>query len=134
MLAWAQSSRTAWHFIALGKSMQNRICEAFNGRMRDELLNETIFFDLDHARSTLARWTAAYNQKRPHLALGYLTVRRIRGNLHRNERSAAQPRRATPSPVAPPALILGISVISRSEPGWPPNLALDATKRTKVRP
>ena len=39
--------------------MQNRIYEAFNGRTRDELLNETIFFDLDHARSTLARWTAA---------------------------------------------------------------------------
>jgi hypothetical protein len=34
--------------------MQNGICEAFNGRMRDELLNETIFYDLDHARSTLA--------------------------------------------------------------------------------
>ena len=48
--------------------MQNGICEAFNGRMRDELLNETIFYDLDHARSTLARWTAAYNQKRPPLA------------------------------------------------------------------
>jgi transposase InsO family protein len=38
MLAWAQSSRTAWHFIAPGKPMQNGICEAFNGRMRDELL------------------------------------------------------------------------------------------------
>jgi putative transposase len=55
--------------------MQNGICEAFNGRMRDELLNETIFYDLDHARSALARWTAAYNQKRPHSALGYLTPR-----------------------------------------------------------
>jgi putative transposase len=44
-LVWAQSSRTAWHFIAPGKPMQNGICEAFNGRMRDELLNETIFYD-----------------------------------------------------------------------------------------
>ena len=43
--------------------MQNGICEAFNDRTRDELLNETIFYDPDHARSTLARWTAAYNQK-----------------------------------------------------------------------
>jgi putative transposase len=41
--------------------MQNGICEAFNGRMRDELLNETIFYDLDHARSALARWTTGYN-------------------------------------------------------------------------
>ena len=55
--------------------MQNGICEAFNGRMRDELLNETIFYDLDHAREALARWTAGYNQKRPHSALGYLTPR-----------------------------------------------------------
>ena len=40
----------AWHFIAPGKPMQNGICEAFNGRMRDELLNEMIFYDLGHAR------------------------------------------------------------------------------------
>ncbi len=53
--------------------MQNGICEAFNGRLRDELLNETIFYDLDHARSVIARWVAGYNQRRPHSALGYLT-------------------------------------------------------------
>ena len=51
--------------------MQNGICEAFNGRMRDELLNETLFFGLDHARSTVARWVADYNDTRPHSALGY---------------------------------------------------------------
>ena len=79
MLAWAQGSRIAWHFIAPGKPMQNGICEAFNGRMRDELLNETIFYDLDHVRSTLARWTAVYNQKRPHSALGYLTPAEFAG-------------------------------------------------------
>jgi len=43
MLAWTQSAKVAWHFIAPGKPMQNGICEAINGRMRDELLNETIF-------------------------------------------------------------------------------------------
>ena len=59
MLAWAQGHRIAWHFIAPGKPMQNGICEAFNGRMRDELLNETIFYDLGHAREALARWTPA---------------------------------------------------------------------------
>jgi Integrase core domain/HTH-like domain len=47
--------------------------EAFNGRIRDELLNETIFHDLAHAREALACWVASYNQKRPHSALGYLT-------------------------------------------------------------
>jgi putative transposase len=38
MLAWAQANRLDWHFIAPGKPMQNGICEAFNWRMRDELL------------------------------------------------------------------------------------------------
>jgi transposase InsO family protein len=47
MLGWASQNRIAWHFIAPGKPMQNGICESFNGRMRDELLNETLFFGLD---------------------------------------------------------------------------------------
>jgi putative transposase len=49
--------------------------------MHDELLNETIFYDLDHARSALARWTAAYNQKRRHSALGYLTPAAFAGTF-----------------------------------------------------
>lgn len=74
MLAWAQEQRIDWHFIAPGKPMQNGICEAFNGRMRDELLNESLFYDLDHARCANARWAAVYNQERPHSALGYLSA------------------------------------------------------------
>ena len=53
--------------------MQNGVCEAFNGRMRDELLNETLFRSLDHAREAVARWVADYNHRRPHSALGYDT-------------------------------------------------------------
>ena len=51
MLAWAQENRVTWHFIAPGKPIQNGFCESFNGRMRDELLNESLFFGLDHART-----------------------------------------------------------------------------------
>ena len=40
---------------------------------KTELLNETIFYDLGHARDILARWSMGYNQKPPHSALGYLT-------------------------------------------------------------
>jgi putative transposase len=58
MLQLTQAAGVAWHFIAPGKPMQNGICEAFNGRMRDELLNETLFFSLDHARAATARWVA----------------------------------------------------------------------------
>jgi len=105
MLVWAQSSRIAWHFIAPGKPMQNGICEAFNGRMRDELLNETIFYDLDHARSALARWTAAYNQKRPHSALGYLTPAAFAGTFTATSDRLRNPDQLRRSPVAPPALL-----------------------------
>jgi hypothetical protein len=53
--------------------MQNGFCESFNSRMRDELLNESLFLDLDHARSRIANRIDDYNQRRPHSALGYLT-------------------------------------------------------------
>ena len=101
MLAWAQASRIEWHFIAPGKPMQNGICEAFNGRMRDELLNETIFYDLDHARSALARWTAGYNQQRPHSALGYLTPAAFAGTLTATGDRLRNPGQLRRSPVAP---------------------------------
>src|SRR5471030_1547116 len=51
MFAWTQDNAIVWHFIAPGKPMQNGFCESFNGRMRDELLNETLFFDRDHVRT-----------------------------------------------------------------------------------
>nr|WP_121066149.1 IS3 family transposase [Chachezhania antarctica] len=73
MLAWSEETGVPWHFIAPGKPMQNGICEAFNSKMRDELLNETLFFGLDHAREVVARWVAEYNATRPHSALGYQT-------------------------------------------------------------
>jgi transposase InsO family protein len=61
MLAWTEEAKVGWHPIALGKPMQNGVCESFNGRMGDELLNETLFFDLAHARAALARWVTDYN-------------------------------------------------------------------------
>lgn len=71
ILEWAEKMKVKWHYIAPGKPMQNGNCEAFNGRMRDELLNETRFFGMDHARAALVRWTYVYNTERPHSALGY---------------------------------------------------------------
>lgn len=53
--------------------MQNGFCENFNGRMRDELLNESLFFGLEHARNTIAEWIEDYNTVRPHSSLGYLS-------------------------------------------------------------
>jgi putative transposase len=81
MLSWAQEHQIVWHFIAPGKPMQNGFCESFNGRMRDELLNETLFLGLDHARAKIANWVADYNHKRPHSALAYQTPAAYAANL-----------------------------------------------------
>ena len=105
MLASAQGHRIAWHFIAPCKPMQNGICEAFNGRMRDELLNETIFYDLGHAREALARWAASYNQTHPHSALGYLTPAAFARTFTATADRLRNPDPLRQSPVAPPALL-----------------------------
>ncbi len=81
MFAWAQDNGVVWHFIAPGKPMQNGFCESFNGRMRDELLNESLFLGLDHARTKITNWVDDYNQRRPHSALGYLTPAAYAANL-----------------------------------------------------
>ena len=73
IFAWASDHKVAWHFIAPGKPTQNAFCESFNGRMRDELLNETLFLGLDHAKSKASAWVHDYNHRRPHSALGYQT-------------------------------------------------------------
>jgi putative transposase len=48
-LRWSQKSGVEWHYIAPGKPQQNAFIESFNGRLRDELLNETLFSSLAHA-------------------------------------------------------------------------------------
>jgi transposase InsO family protein len=66
--------RGGGHYIAPGEPMQNGYVESFNGRMRDELLNETLFMSLAHARVEIAAWVEDCNRERPHSALGYATT------------------------------------------------------------
>jgi putative transposase len=73
ILRWSQEQRIEWHYIAPGKPQQNAFVESFNGRLRDELLNETLFVSLVHARETLSLWKDDYNTVRPHSGLGILT-------------------------------------------------------------
>lgn len=73
ILKWCGEHRIEWHYIAPGKPMQNGFVESFNGRMRDEFLNETAFRNLAHARDLIAAWVDDYNTQRPHSALGYET-------------------------------------------------------------
>jgi putative transposase len=73
VLCWSADHRVDWHYITPGRPMQNGYIESFNGRMRDELLNETLFLDLDQARQLIGSWAADYNTARPHSSLGYKT-------------------------------------------------------------
>jgi putative transposase len=72
ILTWCQETGVEWHYIAPGKPTQNAFIESFNGRLRDELLNETLFASLAHARVALADWKDDYNDFRPHSAIGNL--------------------------------------------------------------
>nr|WP_132003799.1 IS3 family transposase [Camelimonas lactis] len=73
ILAWADSSKVRRHDIAPGRPMPNAFIESFNGRLRDEFLNETLFSTLTQARAQLDRWRVDYNGARPHSALAWQT-------------------------------------------------------------
>ncbi|GEO83055.1 transposase [Pararhodospirillum oryzae] len=73
ILKWQEDRHVEWHYIAPGKPMQNGFVESFNGRLRDECLNEHVFGSLRHARSLIAAWRDDYNSNRPHTGLGGLT-------------------------------------------------------------
>ncbi|MBU4197324.1 MAG: IS3 family transposase [Alphaproteobacteria bacterium] len=104
ILAWAQDHGVDWHYIAPGKPTQNGFVESFNGRMRDELLNESLFFSLDHARQKVAAWALDYNTRRPHSSIGYLTPEAFAASLTATGRPAAQDESCAARPVAHPTL------------------------------
>jgi putative transposase len=73
ILVWSDDACVGWHYIAPGKPQQNGFVESFNGRLRDELLNETLFRSLPQARAVLEAWRRDYNSERPHSRLGWRT-------------------------------------------------------------
>lgn len=73
MFLWSQRSGVRLRFIQPGKPMQNGFIESFNGKFRDECLNEHWFTSLEEARQIIEDWRVHYNERRPHSALGYKT-------------------------------------------------------------
>ena len=90
ILQWTDRTRVELHYIAPGKPIQNAFIESFNGRLRDELLNEILFSSLTHARSALSNWRSDYNHHRPHSGLGWLTPAEFAQTI--NPRRDAVPR------------------------------------------
>ena len=75
ILKWSQDRQVEWHYIQPGKPMQNGFVESFNGRLRDECLNEHLFNSYNHARQIIGDWRIDYNNRRPHSSLDGLTPR-----------------------------------------------------------
>lgn len=88
VLEWTNRASVEWYYIAPGKPTQNAFVESFNGKFRDECLNEEVFTSLAEARSIIERWRQDYNQVRPHSAHSGLTPeaahRRSAGDRLRN--------------------------------------------------
>jgi putative transposase len=116
IFAWCKDHKIDWHYIAPlarqrfackpregGKPMQNGYIESFNGKIRDELLNETLFFSLDHARSMVAAWMEDYNTIRPHSSLAYQTPAAYAEKFAATGYHAPPLRGSACQPVAQPA-------------------------------
>jgi putative transposase len=73
ILSWTGETGVDWHYIDPGKPVQNAFIESFNGRLRDEFLNATLFTSLAQARIALEEWRRDYNTVRPHSRIGWLT-------------------------------------------------------------
>lgn len=67
---WAYGRSVDLKLIAAGKPTQNAYIESFNGKFRDECLNDHYFHNLAHARAVIADWRRDYNEMRPHSSLG----------------------------------------------------------------
>jgi putative transposase len=78
---WAYGRGVQLRFIQPGKPIQNAWLESFNGRFRDECLNEHWFLGLADARRIVEGWRLDYNRRRPHSALGYRAPEEFRRSL-----------------------------------------------------
>ena len=103
ILTWSADMKIEWHYIMPGKPMQNGYIESFNGRMRDELLNESLFLGLADARAAIAAWVADYNNARPHSSLDYRTPAAFAAHLNATGPRAALADGSALGPLAQPA-------------------------------
>ena len=102
ILSWADQTKVGWHYIAPGKPTQNAFVESFNGRLRDEFLNETLFTSMMQARLALEEWRRDYNTVRPHSRIGWLAPAVYAAHfLPQPFQGAALRNGSAPWPVAP---------------------------------
>ena len=88
---WAYERGVKLHFIDPGKPIQNAFIESFNGKFRDECLNEHWFLSLVDARRLIEDWRIDYNENRPHSSLGNLTPREYLADYFKRTEMAGFP-------------------------------------------
>lgn len=91
VLNWVEAIGIEWHYIAPGKPVQNAFVESFNGRLRDECLNEHAFHSLPQARQIVEAWRIDYNTIRPHSSLGGLAPSVFANRLPKRSQIEAGP-------------------------------------------
>ena len=82
ILRWAQENEVDWQYIQPGKPMQNGYIESFNGKLRDECLNENWFLSLEEAKQIIEKWRMDYNLVRPHTSLNGLSPQQFLNGLN----------------------------------------------------
>ena len=85
VLQWTKEQQVNWHYIQPGCPYQNGTNESFNGKLRDECLNEHLFHDLKEAKRIIEAWRWDYNYQRPHTSLGGKTPHEASRLINRNE-------------------------------------------------
>ena len=86
--AWAAQHGVHLHFIQPGKPVQNAFIESFNGKFRDECLNEHWFVTLQEAQLVIEAWRQEYNEERPHSTIGNMTPMEFIQNHHDRAQTA----------------------------------------------
>jgi len=84
MDTWAFQNQVRLAFIRPGKPNENAFIESFNGKFRDECLNENWFLSLEDVRRTIEEWRCEYNSDRPHSSLGGKTPEEFRRTMTRS--------------------------------------------------
>jgi len=83
VIFWQKEQKIRWEYIEPGKPYQNGNIESFNGKLRDECLNENWFLNLKDAKRVIEKWRNEYNTERPHSSLGGLTPSELASQLER---------------------------------------------------
>jgi len=98
-MGWAQTRGIRHLLIQPGKPMQNAFIESFNGKLRDECLNEHWFETLHQARTAIAAWRRDYNEVRPHSSVGRIPPAQFAERHRRLAGDDAQPTHDKTTPV-----------------------------------